>query len=80
MIPPYLDKNHPNFSTELFLAVMAWMDLFNDANKKLPNITVEEMFIKWVNEHKDEIKIEITESDIEEIAINITPDRIQDRR
>ena len=73
MIPPYLDPKHPNFSTELYICVMFWMDLFSDPNKELPDISVVEMLKKWLKEKR----IEVEEETIEEMSLTIEPEQMK---
>ena len=74
-----LDRNHPNFSTKLYIAVKAWTDLFGDKNKELPEGSVKDMFLKWLKENNISIRdpnIEITEEEAEkeEFPFFITED------
>lgn len=70
---PYLDKNHPNFSTQLYIAVSAWTDLFGDENKELPNsVDVREMLEGWLKKKG----IEVEEETIVDISIIIEPDQM----
>lgn len=78
---PYLDPTHPNFSTELYIAVMAWMDLFSDRNKELQNISVEEMFRAWLSKNNISVRengVEISEEEMEkeEFPFNIPEDEM----
>lgn len=46
-LPPYLDKTHPQFAPELYVAVKAWLDIFNGEEVN-SNIGVETKFKKWL--------------------------------
>jgi hypothetical protein len=67
---PYLDPNHPNFSTLLFIALSAWQSLFGDVNKVEPAMNVKEALKKWLKENNEVLN----EEELEYIANIITPD------
>ncbi len=73
MKPPYLDINHPNFSSELYISVLFWMDTFSDPNKELPNISIREMLEKWLEEKE----IEIEEEVIEDLSLLTKPEQMK---
>ena len=72
---PYFDEQHPNFSSELKVAVNAWMELYSERDKQPSSVGKQvEKILKNQN-------IEATNSSvIQRIASLITPNAIKVKR
>ncbi len=51
-VPPYLNANHKSYSTELAIAVKAWMALFADGSFEPGNRTPRQKIVRWLRASK----------------------------
>ncbi len=69
-VPPYLNANHKSYSTELAIAVKAWMALFADGHSERGSKTPRQKIERWLRARKFDLK----DNAKERIASLVNPD------
>ena len=69
-VPPYLNANHKSHSTELAIAVKAWMALFADGSFEPGNKTPRQIIVRWLRASKFGLKTNVEQR----IATLVNPD------